>query len=193
MMDKLKRVRQAKHELTNPHDSEQVQAVAEVLAEIERAQRAAVMDQRDTLDLDPADGVERIDKDRRKAEMVDLVDAYTPGGQSLVDVWLDKCAPADLDAEDPTQLAHYVEMSGEEWEQQISRWADTYRAQAGGSLDATDRDLADLHVEGQWGVTLDRFEMEVVQWDRRQALRDLLAAPSEATEQAIEANTEVLA
>ncbi|MEA5388347.1 hypothetical protein VB779_15745 [Haloarculaceae archaeon H-GB11] len=189
----MKQLRKAKKELTNPHESERLNAVAEVFAEIERAQRAAVMDQRDALDLDAEDGVERIDAEERKTEVVDLVDAYTPGGRSLADVWLERCAPDALDVDDPTTLGHYAEMSGEEWEQQISRWADSYRAQAPGTLDETDRELADHHVEGQWGVSLDRFEAEVVEFDRQRALTDLLAGPSEATEQAVKTNTEVLA
>jgi hypothetical protein len=193
MMNKMKQLRKAKRELTNPHDSDRVQAVAEVLTEIERAQRAAVMDQRETLDVDPGDGVDRIDPEERKTEVCDLVDAYTPGGPSLVDIWLERCAPDGLDVDDPTTLSHYVEMSAEEWEQQITRWADSYRAQAPGKLKETDRQVAAQHVEAQWGIPLDRFESEVVEFDRREALTDLLAGPSKTTEQAIERNTEVLA
>jgi len=83
-------------------------------------------------------------------------------------------------------------MTEEEWADQIERWAETYRSSAG-EIVATDREVADHHINEKWGVSLSEFEEIVVQFDAATALEDLLAGPSKETEQAIEANTEVLA
>lgn len=193
MMDKLQQLRQAKSEIENPHESERIRAIAEILTEIQRAQRAAVIDQRDELGIDPDDEVSDIEPGKRTTEVLDLVDAYTPGGPSLAETWLSRAAPEDLDVDDPAALANYAGLSAEEWEHQQQTWANTYRAADGQVADATDRDLAEHHVQSKWGVSLDRFEVLVVNWDKGRALRDLLAGPSESTEAAIYANTEALA
>ena len=190
MMDKIKQIREAKHEIENPHESERMRALAAILAEIETAQRAAVIDQREAAGIDPDDGRERIDKQARTTEILDLVDGYGPGGRPLSEVWVDECCPVDGD---PAALSHYAEMSDAEWTQQIERWAETIRNSQAGEIDATDRDLADHHVSKKWGVSVDRFEQEVVAFEPATALEDLLAGPSKETEQAIEANTEALA
>jgi len=193
MMDKLQRLREAKDEIENPHESERIRAIAEILTEIQRAQRAAVIDQRDELDIDPDDEVSGVDPEERTGEVLDLVDAYTPGGPSLAETWLARAAPEDLEVDNPAALANYAGLSAEEWEHQQQTWAKSYRAATGKTVDATDRDLAEMHVKGKWGVSLERFEALIVDWDRGRALRDLFAGPSEATEAAIRANTEALA
>jgi len=193
MMEQLKQLREAKSEIENPHESDRIRAIAEILTEIQRAQRAAVLDQREELGIDPDDGLSAVDPDERTTEVLDLVDAYTPGGPSLAETWLARAVPEDLDVDDPTALANYAGLSAEEWEHQQQTWAKSYRAATGKTVDATDRDLAELHVRGKWGVSLERFEALIVDWDRGRALRDLLAGPSEATEAAIRANTEALA
>jgi len=193
MIDKLQQMREAKSEIENPHESERIRAIAEILTEIQRSQRAAVIDQRDQLDVDAADDVDEVDPDERTGEVLDLVDAYTPGAPSLAETWLARGAPDDLDVDDPAALANYAGLSAEEWEHQQQTWANSYRAADGQAADATDRDLAELHVSSKWGVSLDRFEALVVNWDRGRALRDLLAGPSEETETAIRNNTEALA
>jgi len=191
-MDRVKQLRQAQSEIKNPHESDRLQAVAAVLTEIQRSQRAAVIEQREACEIDPDDDVMAVDPEERQREVLDLVDAYTPGGPSLAAVWLTQAAPDGLDVEDPEALASYAGLSAEEWEQQMQTWANSYRSQSERAATASDRELADLHVSGTWGVSLDRFETLVVDFDRERALRDLLAGPSEATEQAIKANTEAL-
>jgi len=192
-MEKLQKMREAKDEIENPHESERIRAIAEILTEIQRAQRAAVIDQRDELGIDPDDDVNEVDPEDRTGEVLDLVDAYTPGGPGLAETWLARAAPSDLDVDDPAALANYAGLSQEEWEHQQQTWANSYRAADGQAADATDRDLAELHVSSKWGVSLERFEALVVNWDKGRALRDLLAGPSEATEEAVYANTEALA
>ncbi|NLV14413.1 hypothetical protein [Haloarcula argentinensis] len=190
MMDKIKQIREAKHEIENPHESDRLKALAGILAEIEVAQRAAVMDQREAAGIDPDDGRERIDKQARMTEILDLVDGYGPGGRPLSEVWVDECCPVDGD---PAALSHYAEMSESEWNQQIERWATTIRNSQAGEIEATDRELADHHTSEKWGVTVDRFEQEVICFEPADALEALLAGPSKETEQAIKANTEALA
>ena len=193
MMDKIKQIREAKTEIENPHESERMQALAEILAEIQTSQRAAVMDQRDAAGIDPDDDRERLDRAARVSEILDLVDGYGPGGRPLSEVWLVQCAPDDIDTTEPSITAHYAEMSEAEWEAQIERWAETIRETQSGEIDATDRELADHHISKKWGVSIDRFESVVVDFDPATALEDLLAGPSKETEQAIKANTEALA
>ncbi|WP_227015582.1 hypothetical protein [Haloarcula sp. JP-L23] len=190
--DKLKRAREAKAEIQNPHESDRIRAMAEILATIQTEQRSAVIDQRDTLGLDPDDDADRLDKSERVTAILDVVDGYGPGGPSLAEVWIEQCAPDDLAVDDPEALANYAEMTHEEWTAQIERWAQTYR-DSGADAMHSDRSLADAHVSGKWGVSLERFETVVVDWNPTDALTDLLGGPSEATEDAVRANTEALA
>ncbi|MBO4248875.1 hypothetical protein IL252_13705 [Halomicrobium sp. IBSBa] len=193
MMERMKQLRQMKGDLNDPHNSERITAHARVLAEIEAQQRAAVLDQREQLGIDPDDGVDEHDVEERVAEICDVLAAQTPGGPSLAEIWLAHHAPEDLDVDDPETLATYAEMDHSEWKQQVSRWADAVRHQADGLHGRSDREVADHHVSGQWGVSLDRFEQVIVEFDRERAMEELLAGPSEATEGAIYANTEALA
>jgi hypothetical protein len=193
MMQKVKQLQQAKEELENPHESDRIRAVAEMLAEIQRAMRAGVMDQRETLGIDPDDGVERMDHEQRTEDLLDVADAYLPGGPSLAEIWLDRCAPDHLDVQDTATLTNYAGLEADEWESQIQTWAEIYRSQDGNVSDVSDRYLAGLHVKAQWGVSLDHFKTLIVEWDRSRALRELLAGPSETTEEAIYNNTEELA
>jgi hypothetical protein len=190
MMSKIKQIREAKAEIENPHESDRMRALASVLAKIQSSQRAAVIDQREAAGIDPDDGRERIDKERRTSQILDLIDGYGPGGRPLSEVWLSQAAPVDVD--DPAAVAHYAEMSEAEWQGQIERWAATIRDSQAGEIDATDRELADHHISKKWGVSIDRFEAVVVDFDAGEALEDLLAGPSKETEQAIKANTEAL-
>ncbi|MBX0322475.1 hypothetical protein EGH21_05465 [Halomicroarcula sp. F13] len=192
LTDKLQRAREAKAEIQNPHESERIRAIAEVLATIQTETRGAVMDQRDTLGVETDDDTDRLDKSERVGQILDVVDGYGPGGPSLAEIWLRQCAPDDLNTEDPEALAQYAEMSHEEWTAQIERWAQTYR-DSGADAMHSDRSLADAHVSGKWGVSLERFESVVVDWNAGDALTDLLGGPSEATEEAVRANTEALA
>ncbi|MGB9953684.1 hypothetical protein ACOZ4F_14960 [Haloarcula marismortui] len=190
-MSKIKQIREAKAEIENPHESDRMRALASVLAEIQSSQRAAVINQREAAGIDPDDGRERIDKEQRTSQILDLIDGYGPGGRPLSEVWLSQAAPVDVD--DPAAVAHYAEMSEAEWQGQIERWAATIRDSQAGEIDATDRELADHHISKKWGVSIDRFEAVVVDYDPATALEDLLAGPSKETEQAIKANTEALA
>ncbi len=106
MMSKIKQIREAKAEIENPHESDRMRALASVLAEIQSSQRAAVINQREAAGIDPNDGRERIDKEQRTSEILDLVDGYGPGGRPLSEVWLSQAAPVDVD--DPAAVAHYA-------------------------------------------------------------------------------------
>jgi hypothetical protein len=190
MMDKLKQIQRAKAELENPRESDHIRVIAEVLAEIETAQRRAVMEQRAELELETGDGRTNLDKQERVGAILDVVDAQTPGGPSLAETWIEQCV--DIDG-DPAALSHYSAMDSDEWAAQIGRWADTYRNAEAGEIDATDRELADHHISQKWGVSLSEFEGTIVEFDGEKAMEDLLAGPSKETKQAIEANTEAMA
>jgi len=192
MIQKMQNLRKMQSDLNDPHNSDRIRDHARVLAEIESQQRAAVIEQRETLGIDPGDGVGEHDIEERVEELCDVIAARTPGGPSLAEIWLRHHAPEDIDGE-PETLAVYAEMDQSEWEGQVARWAESVRHQHVGIDGYSDRRLADQHVQGQWGVSLARFEQAVVEWDRRRAITDLLAGPSETTEQAVKANTEVLA
>ncbi|WP_225334904.1 hypothetical protein [Halomicrobium urmianum] len=189
MMDKLQRMRQIREEINNPHDSERIRNLAEILAEIEGGIRDAVIDQRDELEIDVDDDLAGQSREDRVAMLCDVIEAYTPGGPSVVETWLETCPPEalqDSDA-DPADLTAYAGLSSEEWQQQIQNWADAYRRQAGDVAD--DWTLADHHVRSQFGLSLDVFEECVVDVSKERALEDLLAGPSKDVKAGIEANT----
>jgi len=191
MMQKLTELRQMKEELNNPHDSERVRAAATVLAEIERQYRQSTINVADAAPVDT--DLAPIDPEERVNELCDLLAAKLPGGPTITDIWLQNCLPDDFETDDPATLAAYAGMDRSEWDGQVARWADSVRHQHDGLDGYNDRDLADRHVQAHWGVSLERFEEQVVYLTDERAMEDLMAAPSKQTIDALDATAEALA
>lgn len=159
-------------------DLEVVQALAAGLAEIERAQAAALEE------LAGAEGydvdVQTPDPDQREALLLRGVDAATSG--EAVAWWLEERYGHRLD--DPEGAVEYAKMDPEEFGEQIGRWAGFYRDRGYGG-DYSDRELAAMHLQQTQGVSLEFFETEIVGLDAGEVVRELLAGNLEAVEYGI--------
>lgn len=75
--------------------------------------------------------------------------------------------------DNPERAESYLGIEQDEWQSQIETWAQSYREQ--GISDYSDRELADHHIRDIWGVTIDQFEEQVVNWNESQVMRRVLA------------------
>ncbi|WP_435062405.1 hypothetical protein [Halobaculum sp. EA56] len=106
-------------------------------------------------------------EDRQK-DLNALIEALMTG--DFRDLWIENVAPELLDTTDGVD--NYLGMDADEWERQITRWAESYRD---GGAEGGDRALAAHHVAGKWGVDLDTFEDRVINWDRGEEAERLFA------------------
>jgi len=136
--------------------SDEMEAIAEIVA----AQEAELLKEVAKLQ-EAVEGERRIDvpdvKERTET-LVMIAEAMISGNAEQ----LFRTKFLDQHFKNPDRAAGYIGIDAEDWDDQIRTWADTYREQAGGLSDWTDRQIAELHVKDTFGVTLDRFEEEVV-------------------------------
>jgi len=159
-------------------DLDVVKALAAGLAEVERAQAAALEE------LADAEGYEidaqAPDPEQREALLLRGVEAATAG--DAVAWWLEERYGHRLD--DPEGAVEYAKMDADAWETQIEDWATYYRNRGYGD-GHTDRELAAMHVQQVQGVGLEWFEGAVVGLDAGEVVRELLAGNLEAVEYGI--------
>lgn len=182
MFDSIEKARQLRQVVQDPTESELVGAITEIISVIEHRQLSAVEDLHETLGTD---GVEvESDQEERKQQLLDLVGALSNG--EFTKWWFEEVGAEHL--RNPEDAVAYAGLSEEEWQNQISRWAEQYRqADVEGVDKCTDREVASLHVGSQFGCSLPEFEREVVGYDRQEAMRTVLAGNFEAVESGIRA------
>lgn len=103
------------------------------------------------------------DEDERKEQLKDL--ALHQMSDNLDGYYVKEVLDRHL--QNPEKAKAYLNMDDEEWDDQIQQWASGYKRQAeqkGQDLDLSDRELAELHVENQFGVSIQKFEELVVEW-----------------------------
>lgn len=168
----------------DPTDSEYVQALVTILSTLEHRQLQAVEELHGALDFD---GIEvQADEEQRREQLLALVDAVASG--EFEAYWFEEVAGENI--ENPDDARAYAALDEGEWESQIGTWAETYRSKASEEfVNKTDRQVAALHVARKFGVSLAEFEREVVNYDRQEALRTVLAGNFEAVENGIRAAT----
>ncbi|MFC7140033.1 hypothetical protein ACFQMA_09325 [Halosimplex aquaticum] len=124
--------------------------------------------------LEDAAGVDHLDEvptqEERQETLLGLVQAKIGGDGT--DFYAEEVMSEHV--ENPEDAAAYLSLEPEEWEEQISNWAETYRAK-GVSEDLADREIADQHVQRKFGVSLGEFETNVVEWDQRAMMEKVLA------------------
>lgn len=184
MMKKASQFKKVAQMAKNPGESEQIQALVHILAELEHRQIERVEELHDTLDIE---GIERTkNQDDREEQLIDLIEALAGG--DLKNYWFEEVGAEHL--ENPEDAKSYAGLDDDEWEDQIERWADNYREKAPEKTeDFSDRELAATHVTNTFGVSLDEFEQEVVNWSGGEALESMLASNFKAVETGIEAAT----
>ena len=132
----------------------------EILAEVEALQ--------DALDVDHIEEVP--DPEERQAALTRLTEAQVKG--DLHGFYVEEILADRLD--NPDRAKDYLELDAEEWLARIEGWADRYR-EAGASEEIPDRRLAEQHVREVWGVDIEEFETNVVEFDGSDLMRRVLA------------------
>ncbi|SFR59558.1 hypothetical protein [Halorubrum sodomense] len=174
-----------KRMMSNPAENEQIRAYAGILAGLERDQREQMRQHAENLGVDPDEVglAEPPDPEERVAELADAVGAHVVG-----DAWglyVDHLAPDELENTD--RAGEFAGVDADGWNAQIEEWAATFRDRAGNAVaDRSDRDLADVHVRETFGVGLDTFESEVVEFEPGRVFQEVVAGP-------IETHTDALA
>ena len=184
MFDKLTEMRQVAKE---PSSSEYVQALVTVLVELEHSQLEAVAALHDAQDLDDPVAVHST-REARKASLLALADEVAQG--NLRGYWLDQfLAEHDVaNVEDAKALAG---LSDDAWGDQMAAWASMYRSEAPDRFeDVSDREIAAEHVRETFDVDLDTFERGVVNYSRKDVLKQALAGNFQTVEAGIRASEE---
>ncbi len=168
----------------DPTESEYVQALVTILSTLEHRQLKAVEGLHDALDIE---GIEvQADQEDRRDQLLELVDAVASG--EFETFWFENVVGEHI--ENAEDARAYAGLDEDEWSNQIETWAKTYRSKASEEFeDKTDREVAAFHVVRKFGVSLPEFEREVVNYERREALRTVLAGNFEAVENGIQAAT----
>ncbi|WP_436924966.1 hypothetical protein [Halosimplex amylolyticum] len=147
--------------------TEHVRSAAEVLAglEHEQLQAAAALSDAAGLGYD----IDVPDQEVR----TDAIAAVIRGmlGGDFEDWWRQNVATEQLEKAPPKQYVGAGKGSTA-WESQIEDWAGKIEA-AGG--EGSERHLADVACQDVYGVGLDEFEAEVLEWDRGQSAKRLIA------------------
>lgn len=184
MFDSIEKVRKLQQIAQDPTESEIVQALVSVIVGLEMRQLDAVQDLHDAHGIDGVDV--QASESARRDQLLGLVDAIA--SDNFRGWWFEEVISEHI--ENPEDAAAYAGLSEEEWEEQIANWAETYRTRGGEDFEQhSDRDIARLHVERTFGVSLREFEREVVGFSRSEAMQTVLAGNFEAVEQGIRAAT----
>lgn len=182
MLGSIEKVRKLQQIAQDPTESEIVQALVSVIVGLEVRQLDAVHDLHEAHGIDDVDV--RVSEDARREQLLGLVDAIASG--SFREWWFEEVVGEHIENAEDAMV--YADLSDEEWEQQIGTWASTYRDRASDEFaDSTDREIARLHVERTFGVSIGEFEREVVDFDRSVAMETVLAGNFTAVVQGMRA------
>lgn len=183
----LQELREKAEQAKHPENSEQVRNLVAIIAKLEAAvQREARAVHEAVGHPDPPDAPKPVDE--RVEELATLAGAKV---RSEFPEWF-----VQFDAPDglqkPQQAKAYLGLSEEEWQQQISSWAENYREVADEDLPFEDRELAEKHVTSTFGLSLEEFEREIVYWSPEEMLGETIAGPLEDIASDLGALSEVL-
>jgi len=147
----------------------QMQALSQVVAERERAQLQLAQRLADASDADVA--VDELpDVDDRAAQLETMAERTSQA--DLVGWYFGEFAPDHLD--EPERAQAYAGLNDDEWEAQKQSWAENYRSTSPEADAYSDDELAALHVENTFGVPLEEFEANVVDFRPGEAIQDVL-------------------
>jgi len=184
MFNGMERFQQLRQVAQDPTESELIQALVHILVTLEYRQLQAVEGLHDALEIEGLE-ITRA-KEAREEQLLALVDAIA--SREFENWWFKDVIGGKLENADDAMA--YAGLDSDEWEAQKQTWAVTWRDRGGEEFaEQSDEDLARLHVERKFGVTLAEFEREVVGWSRRDAIRTILAGNFEAVEDGIRAAT----
>lgn len=147
----------------------QMQALSEVVAKRERAQLQLAQRLADASDADVS--VDELpDVEERAAQLETMAERASQA--DLVGWYFEEFAPDHLD--NPEKAVAYAGLNDDEWTNQKAAWAKNYRSTSPEAEAYSDEDLAGLHVENTFGVPLEEFEANVVDFRPSEAIQDVL-------------------
>ncbi|SEW10259.1 hypothetical protein SAMN04487945_1461 [Halobacterium jilantaiense] len=147
----------------------QMQALSQVVAERERAQLQLAQRLAEASDADIS--VDELpDAEERAAQLETMAERASQA--DLVGWYFGEFVPDHLDNPDRAQA--YADLNDDEWQAQKQSWAENYRSTSPEAEAYSDDELAALHVENTFGVPLDEFEANVVDFRPGEAIQDVL-------------------
>jgi len=152
------------------------QALADSLVGVEHQQAIAVQRAIEAGGLDIDHGH---DYQQRRQAILNMADAVT--SDDFEGWWWETVAPEILDQ--PDRARQYVGYDGEQWREQLRDWYGSYHA--AGVVEETLEDaepgrlswVADRHCQTTFGVSLRDFVALVINWNRGEQARRVLAGP----------------
>ena len=155
----------------------QMGALATLIAERERAQLELAQRLAEASEAEVS--VEELpDVEERAGQLEAMAEAAS---QASLDAWyFEEFAPTHL--ENTAEVVAYAGLDDGEWTRQQAAWAENYRKTSPDAKTYGDRELAALHVENTFGLTLDEFEQNIVDWRPGEAIQDVLTAHLTAVE-----------
>ncbi|GAA0276902.1 hypothetical protein [Halobacterium noricense] len=147
----------------------QMQALSQVVAQRERAQLEHAQRLADASNADVS--VDELpDIEARAAQLETMAERASQA--DLVGWYFEEFAPDHLD--NPEKAVAYAGLNDDEWQNQKEAWAKNYRSTSPEAEAYSDEDLAGLHVENTFGVPLEEFEANVVDFRPSEAIQDVL-------------------
>jgi len=168
---------------------ERLRGATEIAAGVQHNDREGLRRLAKALDADPEDlGLsEPVDIEKRTDTVCEAVLRYQGGDRW--GLFVDHVAPDDLTNTD--QAADFAGMDADAWNQQLDEWVAAIRDRAGDAVaDRSDRELANAHVTETFGVDLETFEDEVIDFEPQRVLQEIVLGPSETNTAAIHALAE---
>jgi len=147
----------------------QMQALSQVVAKRERAQLELAQRLAEASDADVA--VDELPDVEERATQLETM-AERASQADLVGWYFEEFAPEHLDK--PERAVAYAGLNSDEWEVQKQSWAENYRSTSPEAEAYSDDELAGLHVENTFGVPLEEFEANVVDFRPGKAIQDVL-------------------
>ncbi|MDH5019040.1 hypothetical protein [Halobacterium rubrum] len=147
----------------------QMQALSQVVAQRERAQLQLAQRLADASDADVS--VDELpDVEERAAQLETMAERASQA--DLVGWYFEEFAPDYLD--EPARAKPYAGLNDDEWQAQKQAWAQNYRSTSPEADAYSDDELAALHVENTFGVPLEEFRQNVVDFRPGEAIQDVL-------------------
>ncbi|WP_232703144.1 hypothetical protein [Halobacterium wangiae] len=156
----------------------QMEALATVVARREASQLRLAQRLAEASDAEVS--VDAVADVEERADQLEAM-AEAAATQDLEGWYFGEFAPDHLD--NPEQAAQYAGLDGDAWENQIAAWATAYRSQSPEAESFEDRELAGIHVENEFGVPLEEFEQNVVDWSPGEGIETVLTAHLTTVEQ----------
>lgn len=169
---------------SEPTDSEMARVAASMLAEIERAQHAALQRHFDALGIDPLDvDVDPEDTAAREDELLELTSAFLTGDVEAYWLRHHTAIPEDS-VEDAAEFVGHGD-----WPALRETWAEQFA----GLVEADDPDaVVEAYLQTKYGVDEAEWRDRVINFETEAALREVVAGPLEAVEEGVDAATAAL-